>query len=89
MWVGSRSEAVFYISSCCEGRVSAGGLEEVNDQPVGTTVTLKYKLPLTARIRPARTKNPSKEEFFTLYKLVEAGGIEPPSESLPSPRLHA
>ena len=55
----------------------------------GKAVTLKYRLPVTARTPPATAKNPGKEEFFTLHQMVEAGGIEPPSESLPSPRLHA
>ena len=37
----------------------------------GNSVTLKYKLPLTAGTPPARAKNPRKEEFFTLHQLVD------------------
>jgi hypothetical protein len=43
----------------------------------GNSVTLKYRLPVTARTPPAGAKNPGKEEFFTLYKLVEPMGVEP------------
>jgi site-specific DNA recombinase len=52
-------------------------------------ITLTYKIPLPQRTPSPGGKNPRKEEFFTEEHLVEAGGIEPPSESLPSPRLHA
>jgi signal transduction protein with GAF and PtsI domain len=52
----------------------------------GKEVILTYKIPLTPR--KTTGENP-REEFFTVSHLVEAGGIEPPSESLPSPRLHA
>ena len=43
----------------------------------GNSVTLKYRLLLTARTPPAGAKNRGKEEFFTLYKLVEPMGVEP------------
>ena len=43
----------------------------------GNSVTLKCRLSVTARTPPAGSKNPVKEEFFTLYKLVEPMGVEP------------
>ena len=52
----------------------------------GKEVILTYKIPLT----PKKTTDENPEGgFFTVSHLVEAGGIEPPSEGLPSPRLHA
>jgi hypothetical protein len=43
----------------------------------GNSVTLKYRLPAITRTPPARAKNPGKEEFFTLYQMVEPMGVEP------------
>ncbi len=43
----------------------------------GRTITLSYKLPLPPRTPPSERENVQKEEFFTLYHLVEPMGIEP------------
>ena len=43
----------------------------------GHEVRLTYKLPMTMRTPLSEEKNPQKEEFFTLYQLVEPKGIEP------------
>jgi hypothetical protein len=39
----------------------------------GNAVTLNYRIPLTERTPPAGRK----EEFFTLYHMVEPMGVEP------------
>ena len=49
----------------------------------GDKVTLTYRLHLQIE-SSARSGGDPKKEFFTLCQLVEAGGIEPPSEGLPS-----
>ena len=38
---------------------------------------LTYKLPMTVRTPPSDGKKPRKEEFFTLYQMVEPMGVEP------------
>ena len=43
----------------------------------GNTVRLTYKLPMTVRTPPSESGNPRKEEFCTLYHLVELMGVEP------------
>jgi hypothetical protein len=48
----------------------------------GDTVTLTYRLPLHIEPPPHGEGQP-KKKFFTVCQLVEAGGIEPPSEGLP------
>ena len=45
-------------------------------------VSLTYKLPMRLRIEGFLLSKPRTKELFTLYHLVEAGGIEPPSEGL-------
>ena len=47
----------------------------------GRELTLSYRIPLNPPKTPGGS---SGGEFFTLSQMVEAGGIEPPSESLPS-----
>jgi len=49
----------------------------------GKEVTLTYRLPLEIEPPPGGGGKP-KKRFFTVFQLVEAGGIEPPSEGLPS-----
>ena len=43
----------------------------------GKEVRLTYKLPITVRTPPSKDANPQKEEFFTLYQMVEPMGVEP------------
>ena len=43
----------------------------------GNEVKLTYRLPMTVRTPPSRGKKPQKEEFFTLYQMVEPMGVEP------------
>jgi hypothetical protein len=43
----------------------------------GTEVRLTYKLPTTVRTPLTEGKTPQKEEFFTLYQMVEPMGGEP------------
>jgi site-specific DNA recombinase len=45
----------------------------------GRQVRLTYKLPMTVRtpLSEDKNKNPQKEEFFTLYQMVEPMGVEP------------
>ena len=43
----------------------------------GNEVTLTYKLPMTVRTPLSKGKTPQKEEFFTLYQMVELMGVEP------------
>jgi len=45
----------------------------------GDKVTLTYRLPLKIEPPPSGGGGP-KKKFFTVFHLVEAGGIEPPSE---------
>ena len=40
-------------------------------------VRLTFKLPLTVRTPLPKDRNPQKEEFFTLYQMVEPMGVEP------------
>jgi hypothetical protein len=49
----------------------------------GDKVTLTYRLPLEIG-SPANAGGDPKKKFFTLCRMVEAGGIEPPSEGLRS-----
>ena len=44
----------------------------------GKEVTLTYRLPL--EVEPTYGSDTPTKKFFTVFKLVEAGGIEPPSE---------
>jgi site-specific DNA recombinase len=46
----------------------------------GDKITLSYRLPLEIESPPSSGREP-KKKFFTVCQLVEAGGIEPPSES--------
>jgi hypothetical protein len=46
------------------------------------TITLTYKIPLTQRTLLPKGENPRKEEFFTLYHLVEPMGVEPTASAL-------
>ena len=48
----------------------------------GNTITLTYKLPLTQRTPLPEGQRPRKEEFFTLYHLVEPMGVEPTASAL-------
>jgi hypothetical protein len=54
-------------------------------------VTLSYKLPITARTPPAGGKIPQKEEFFTLYQMVELQfnlvDLPPTGGPLPKPPI--
>jgi hypothetical protein len=54
-------------------------------------VTLSYKLPITARTPPAGGKIPQKEEFFTLYQMVELQfnlvDLQPTGGPLPKPPI--
>ena len=43
----------------------------------GSEVRLTYKLPMTVRTPLSQEANPEKEEFFTLYQMVEPMGVEP------------
>ena len=43
----------------------------------GNAVRLTYKLPMTVRTPPSEGVNPRTGEFFTLYQMVVAVGIEP------------
>ena len=43
----------------------------------GNDVRLTYKLPMTVRTPRSDGKQPRKEEFFTLYQMVEPMGVEP------------
>jgi hypothetical protein len=43
----------------------------------GNEVRLTYKLPITVRTPLPKDKNPQKEEFCTLYQMVEPMGVEP------------
>ena len=45
----------------------------------GRQVRLTYKLPMTVRtpLSEDKNKNRQKEEFFTLYQMVEPMGVEP------------
>jgi len=45
----------------------------------GNNVSLTYRLPMTVRTPKPEGSDPQTKEFFTLYHLVEAGGIEPTS----------
>jgi hypothetical protein len=53
-------------------------LREILKEPRvrGKEVRLTYKLPMTVRT-PLSKDNPQKEEFFTLYQMVEPMGVEP------------
>ena len=43
----------------------------------GNAVRLTYELPMTVRTPPSEGINPRTGEFFTLYQMVVAVGIEP------------
>ena len=43
----------------------------------GNAVRLTDKLPMTVRTPLSKDQNPQKEEFFTLYQMVEPMGVEP------------
>src|ERR1051325_7785822 len=47
----------------------------------GDKLTLTYKLPITQKTPGSGSEGSGNQEFFTLCHLVEAGGIEPPSEN--------
>ena len=43
----------------------------------GNEVRLTYKPPMTVRTPLPEDANPRREEFFTLYQMVEPMGVEP------------
>ena len=50
----------------------------------GKSITLTYRLPFSSSTPRSGSKNARKDEFFTVYRLVEAGGIEPLYRKPPS-----
>src|ERR1051325_8926250 len=54
----------------------------------GDKITLTYKLPITQKTPGSGSEGSGNQEFFTLCHLVEAGGIEPPSENATSGRSY-
>ncbi len=48
----------------------------------GSDVRLTYRLPMTIRTPASDEKKPRREEFFTLYQMVEPRGVEPPTFAL-------
>ena len=47
----------------------------------GDRITLTDKVPITQKTPGSGSDSSGHQEFFILYRMVEAGGIEPPSEN--------